>query len=120
MHTSHLHVCVCVPTCVHVHVCVCDVHVIMYFQVTEFLYQCAEASGNLRTPLATSGEVGGANSSGNGGRRPPQPITLFSNRHTRAEVAIHVLLGSQDVLEGFDMAREIIQVCTMYDNCYGS
>ena len=80
------------------------------FQVTEFLYQCAEASGDLHTPMMTSGEVGGANNSGSVGRRPPRPITLFSNRQTRSEVAIHVLQGSQDVLEGFGMANEIIQV----------
>ena len=79
-------------------------------QVTEFLYQCAEATGTLRTPLTTSGEVGGANSSGGGARKPPQPITLFSSGHTRAEVAVQLMLSSQDIVEGFEIAQGIMQV----------
>ena len=97
-------------------------------QVTEFLYQCAEATGTLRTPLTTSGEVGGANSSGGGARKPPQPITLFSSGHTRAEVAVQLMLSSQDIVEGFDIAQGIMQVhvhactceytqCSAYEMC---
>ena len=89
-------------------------------QVTEFLYQCAEATGTLRTPLTTSGEVGGANSSGGGARKPPQPITLFSSGHTRAEVAVQLMLSSQDIVEGFEIAQGIMQVhvhaqCSPYE-----
>ena len=95
--------------------------------MTEFLYRCAEAAGTLRTPLSTSSatslttsvEVGGANSSGGGARKPPQPITLFSSGHTRAEVAVQLMLNSQDILEGFDLAQEIVTVhtCTCTHNC---
>lgn len=74
------------------------------------MYQCSEASGTLRTPLTTSGEGGGANNSGGVARKPPQPITLFSSGHTRAEVAVQLMLSSQDILEGFDLAQQIITV----------
>ena len=74
------------------------------------MYRCAEASGSLKTPLTTSGEGGGANSSGGGARKPPQPITLFSSGQTRGEVAVHLMLMSQDILEGFDLAQQIVTV----------
>ena len=74
------------------------------------MHRCAKVSGNQQCPLTTSGEVGGANSSGGVARKPPQPITLFSTGHTRAEVAVHVMLRSQDILEGFDLAQSIIMV----------
>lgn len=74
------------------------------------MYRCAETAGTLRAPMSTSVEGGGASSSGSGARRPPQPITLFSSGHTRAEVAVQLMLSSQDILEGFKLAQEIVTV----------
>lgn len=62
--------------------------------------------------MSMSVEGGGASSSGGGARRPPQPITLFSSGHTRAEVAVQLMLTSQDILEGFRLAQEIVMVYT--------
>lgn len=78
------------------------------------MYRCAETAGTLRVPISTSVEGGGATSSGGGARRPPQPITLFSSGHTRAEVAVQLMLTSQDILEGFRLAQEIVTVGCLY------
>ena len=82
--------------------------------MTEFLYRCAEVSGTLRTPLTTSNEGGGANTAGGGARKSSHPITLFSSGHTRAEVAVQLMLKSHDILEGFDLAQEVMTVRTVF------
>ena len=79
-------------------------------QVTEFMYRCAKASDSLQTPLTSSGEGGVTNSSGGVARKLAQPITLFSSGHMRAEVAIQLMLRSQDILEGFELAHSIVTV----------
>ena len=79
-------------------------------QVTEFLYRCAKASNSLQTPLTSSGEGGVTNSSGGVARKLVQPVTLFSSGHMRAEVAVQLMLRSQDILEGFELAHSIVTV----------
>jgi len=82
--------------------------------VTEFLYHCAEATGMLRVtvPMASAG---GAEST-SGRHAPQQPATLFSNGHVRADVAVQLLTCSQDIIEGFELSKEIIQVNLMPGN----
>ena len=76
------------------------------------MYRCAKASNTLQTPLtsSSSGEGGVTNSSGGVARKPAQPITLFSSGHMRAEVAVLLMLRSQDILEGFELAQSIVTV----------
>ncbi|CAI8002630.1 Zinc finger FYVE domain-containing protein 26, partial [Geodia barretti] len=80
----------------------------LQMRVTEFLYRCAKASNSLQTPLTSSGEGGVTNSSGGVARKLVQPVTLFSSGHMRAEVAVQLMLRSQDILEGFELAHSIV------------
>ena len=50
------------------------------------------------------------NSSGGVARKLVQPVTLFSSGHMRAEVAVQLMLRSQDILEGFELAHSIVTV----------
>ena len=62
--------------------------------------------GTVAEPLLVSSSSGAdaARSS------PQQPATLFGNGHLRAEVAVQLLTQSPDVIEGFRLAEEIVQV----------
>ena len=65
--------------------------------------------GTVAEPLlvSTSSGADAARSS------PQQPATLFGNGHLRAEVAVQLLTQSPDVIEGFRLAEEIVQVHTI-------
>lgn len=81
--------------------------------MTHFLYQSAEALHTVTDPLPSPGGVADPTSSlgSSGGRSTTQqPATLFSNGHIRAEVAIQLLTCCQDIIEGFGLVREVIQV----------
>lgn len=84
----------------------------MFFQVTHFLYQSAESQQTVSDPLLSMASAADPTSSlgATGGRPSVQPATLFSNAAMRGEVAIQVITCSQDIIEGFDFAREVIQV----------
>ena len=56
----------------------------IFDQVTEFMFQNATAQGVASEPLPLAS---GLDTSG---RHVPQPATLFSNGHVRAEVAVQV------------------------------
>lgn len=53
-------------------------------QVTEFLFRNAMAQGVASEPLPLASGLDAS------GRHIPQPATLFSNGHVRAEVAVQV------------------------------
>ncbi len=80
--------------------------------MTHFLYQSAENQQTVSNPLPSVANVADPTSSlgATGGRSTGQPATLFSNAAMRGEVAIQVITCSQDIIEGFDFAREVIQV----------
>lgn len=85
---------------------------LIFLQVTHFLYQSAESQQTVSVPLPSLIGLADPTSSlgAAGGRLSGQPATLFSNAHMRGEVAIQLLTCSQDIMEGFEFAREIIQV----------
>ena len=86
----------------------------MQMKVTKFLAQNANPTALLTTSLSLTGGGGAeASLSSSGGWGKPggvTPPTLFGSGHARAEVAVHVLTLSQDIVEGNSIAREIIQV----------
>lgn len=102
--------------------------------MVNHLYDSAQAKGTLKDPLGGVADPTGSPSQ----PHPPhsssqQPATLFSNSQIRGEVAtqvgmacmlcvgvatshvtllfcVQVLIGSHDLGEGFEIAREIIEV----------
>ncbi len=80
--------------------------------MTHFLYQSAESQQTVSDPLPSVSSVADPTASlgATGGRSSGQPATLFSNAAMRGEVAMQLITYSQDIIEGFDFAREVIQV----------
>jgi len=91
---------------------ICAVFILTSSQVTHFLYQSAETLHTVSDPLPFIAGASDLTASVNSPRPSGQPATLFSNAQIRGEVAIQLLTCSQDIIEGFDFAREIIQVST--------
>ena len=88
----------------------------LQMKVTTFLAQNADSAASLTSSLTHTGGGGAeaslSSSGGWGKQGGTTPPTLFGSGHARAEVAVHVLTLSQDIVEGNSIAREIIQVKT--------